>query len=937
MIENDLPVTSDSVAYPFLRQGGEMGNRMRTHNWALTPLGTPVTWPQSLRTTLSIILASKFPMFLFWGNELRCFYNDAFRLSLGNDGKHPHALGRPGADVWVEIWGIIYPLIERALSDGEATWSEDQFIPIYRNGSLEDAYWTFSYSPVPDEFGQPAGVLVTCTETTAAVLNRKKWEERETYFRRLTDTAPAILWITEPDGHCSYLNKQWYEQTGQTEAEAEGFGWLDATHPADQDEAGRLFAEANEKRIPFNAVYRLRQKDGSYRWVIDKGRPRFSANGEYEGIIGTVVDVHDQKVAEEETNRFKFMADNASDPFILMREDGTFAYLNQLALDRWGYTADEAQHIRVPDVDPIYNETVFGAAFAASQTGKLPPFETLHRKKDGTTYPVEVNMGGLLLEGKPHLFAVARDITDRKQTEETLRESESFARSVIDDSPVANLVLVGLDMRIRTINENMLAMLGRDASIIGRPFMDAVPELIPTPLMDRLRHMLATGETYYQPEERTDLLRHGQPYTGYFNYIYKALTNTTGGRYGVLVTATEVTEQVLARQKVEEAEVALRGAIEMAELGTWQIDLTTSILNYSARLREWFGIGNDEIITPERAYQPIRAEDRPRVRAAIAHALTPGSDGIYDIEYSVDPAEAGRERVLHIQGRVFVNEQGKPYKLSGTAQDVTEQRRVRQELERQVQERTRQLQESVQDLSRSNQNLQQFAYVASHDLQEPLRKIQQFGDLLRNQYADQLGEGIDYLQRMQVAASRMSVLIKDLLAFSRISTQQENTAPVNLTEVIETVLYDLEIAIGETGAQLTVEPLPTVQGDASQLGQLFQNLLSNALKFRRSGTVPVIHISPRRVATTHLPDTVKPTRAAATYQRIDVSDNGIGFEQKYASRIFQVFQRLHGKDQFAGTGIGLAICEKVAANHGGAITATSQPGQGTTFSVYLPV
>ncbi len=247
-----------------------------------------------------------------------------------------------------------------------------------------------------------------------------------------------------------------------------------------------------------------------------------------------------------------------------------------------------------------------------------------------------------------------------------------------------------------------------------------------------------------------------------------------------------------------------------------------------------------------------------------------------------------------------------------------------------------QLESKIEALNRSNDSLQQFAYVASHDLQEPLRKVQQFGDLLLTQYADQLGEGTDYLARMQVAAARMSTLIRDLLSFSRLSTQPDNTVFISLTDVVETVLNDLDLVISETGAQVSVAPLPTVQGDASQFGQLFQNLLSNALKFRRVGTAPVIRVIAQRIAATNLPEGVNPTQAAGAYQRIDVMDNGIGFDQKYAERIFQVFQRLHGKSDYAGTGVGLAICEKVAANHGGTITASSQPGQGSTFSVYLP-
>jgi signal transduction histidine kinase len=262
-------------------------------------------------------------------------------------------------------------------------------------------------------------------------------------------------------------------------------------------------------------------------------------------------------------------------------------------------------------------------------------------------------------------------------------------------------------------------------------------------------------------------------------------------------------------------------------------------------------------------------------------------------------------------------------------------------LEQQVQVRTRELQASIQDLERSNENLQQFAYIASHDLQEPLRKIQSFGNLLQMQYAGQLGDGVSHLVRMQSAANRMSILIRDLLMFSRISTRQQAAGPVSMNQVVQVALADLELSIHQTKAEVDVSLLPVVQGDASQLGQLMTNLISNALKFHRMGeegspVPPRVKICAQTVWAGDLPAGLKPSRSVDRYYRIDVIDNGIGFDEKYLDRIFQVFQRLHGHTKFAGTGIGLAICEKVATNHGGAITASSSPGLGSAFQVYLP-
>ncbi|MBO0934695.1 PAS domain-containing sensor histidine kinase [Fibrella aquatilis] len=251
------------------------------------------------------------------------------------------------------------------------------------------------------------------------------------------------------------------------------------------------------------------------------------------------------------------------------------------------------------------------------------------------------------------------------------------------------------------------------------------------------------------------------------------------------------------------------------------------------------------------------------------------------------------------------------------------------------------------ELLRSNDNLQQFAYVASHDLQEPLRKIQSFGDMLIKEFGDNLPiNGQDMVHRMQGAANRMSLLIRDLLAYSRIGIQREPFQPLVLSELIGQVLEDLDVAIQESKAVIYCSELPTVPGNRLLLHQLFQNLLGNAIKFRQPGLPPHISITSRRLTTAQLPDgvvpaslllTTNPAERPAAYHEICVSDQGIGFDEKYLDRIFQVFQRLHGKSSFAGSGVGLAICKKVVEHHGGAIAASSQPNAGATFRVYLPV
>lgn len=241
-----------------------------------------------------------------------------------------------------------------------------------------------------------------------------------------------------------------------------------------------------------------------------------------------------------------------------------------------------------------------------------------------------------------------------------------------------------------------------------------------------------------------------------------------------------------------------------------------------------------------------------------------------------------------------------------------------------------------QELTRVNAELQQFASVASHDLQEPLRKVQAFGNRLKAMYGDVLNDqGRDYLDRMQNAAQRMQALIDDLLTLSRIATRAQPFVPVNLTQIAQEVLSDLEILIQQTNGRVMLCELPTIDADALQMRQLLQNLIGNALKFHQQDRVPIVKIYSQ--ALEDWQSTEGEESLDAKLCEIIIEDNGIGFDEKYLDRIFNVFQRLHSRSDYEGTGMGLAICRKIAERHGGRITATSKPMQGAKFIVTLPI
>jgi signal transduction histidine kinase len=250
---------------------------------------------------------------------------------------------------------------------------------------------------------------------------------------------------------------------------------------------------------------------------------------------------------------------------------------------------------------------------------------------------------------------------------------------------------------------------------------------------------------------------------------------------------------------------------------------------------------------------------------------------------------------------------------------------INRQLQKEIEVRKRaeeSLKEYSTELARSNADLQQFAYVASHDLQEPLRSVSSFSQLLSRRYQGQLGpDADDFITFIVEGATRMQTLINDLLTFSRVGTRGNPFTPVDCAEVLAAAEENLEVTIADTGAAITHDPLPMVSADPTQVTQLFQNLLSNAIKFRRMQESPRIHVSA--------------TRQDGAW-RFSVNDNGIGIAPRYFDRIFVIFQRLHGREEYPGTGIGLAICKKIVERHGGCIWVESEPGKGSTFHFTIP-
>jgi signal transduction histidine kinase len=458
-----------------------------------------------------------------------------------------------------------------------------------------------------------------------------------------------------------------------------------------------------------------------------------------------------------------------------------------------------------------------------------------------------------------------------------------------------------------------------------------------------LKNVYHTGIEYVAKGQPADIMINGRMQRGWYNFNYKPIRNEKGEVYGIVHMAVNVTDQVLAQKKIQESKADLATALEQlrlskaaAELGTFDMDLKRGSMHWDERCRLLFGISHHEPVTYAKDFVPgLHPEDRERILAIIDKAFKKAeSNGDYDVEYRTIGAEDKIERWVKARGKVYFDENEIPVRFIGSVLDITAQMTAMQQIEKLVEERTKELAQANEtlkainkELQRSNANLEEFAHAASHDLKEPVRKIHFFTQQLKEQLKAHLNEGeLRSFSRIENASQRMNNLIDDLLLYSHVSQRPHEKESVDLNKYILRVMEDLDLDIEEKKAVIRVDKLPIVNGYRRQLQQLFQNLLSNALKYSKLDAAPHIDISAKEV-----------TENGGLHHLIAVKDNGIGFDQGYADKIFQMFTRLHGKSEYSGTGVGLSIVKKVVENHDGFIRVESTPGVGSSFEIYLPV
>jgi PAS domain S-box-containing protein len=527
-------------------------------------------------------------------------------------------------------------------------------------------------------------------------------------------------------------------------------------------------------------------------------------------------------------------------------------------------------------------------------------------------------------EGSKKVAVLFTDVSEQKKREQITRESEERFRALANESPMFIFIIEADPLAsVSYWNKTWLHYTGQTAEeALGRAWDGILhPEDVPV-VMELYGRAFANRQPYFIPSVRVK--RHDGAYRWYaFKGNPRHLPN--GEFDGYIGVGFDIHEQKLAEEAVKQSEARTRLAVETAQLGTFEIDVKAQSMRYSPRAAEIFGLDGAGHWPYTTFSDRIHPDDVPVRNSAHKAALRTG-DLIYETRIVLPD---GSIRWIRINGKYF-DRGDRTSNLIGTVMEITEEKRAAEILEQKIEERTR-------ELKQVNEQLKQFAYSASHDLQEPLRKISYFLDLLLINIDSTLSDENKLIaQRIHHAAGRMRTLIDDLLSYSNTTLGITTIKDVALTSIVKDVLDDMEATLIEQGASVHLQDLPSVKGDHRQLRQLMQNLVSNAIKYQNKNNKPRVEISAQAIQGVDITASIPPDLRTKSLHLITIKDNGIGFDPDDAERIFKLFQRLHGRAEYEGTGVGLAIVQKVVENHRGYIWAESIPGVGSSFRILLP-
>ncbi len=522
------------------------------------------------------------------------------------------------------------------------------------------------------------------------------------------------------------------------------------------------------------------------------------------------------------------------------------------------------------------------------------------------------------------------------EEQKEIDHGNSRFQKLVEQAPIGICIINAITLVAEILNERFVQVAGKPyKTILGSYYWDTFAEAAPY-YETALQDVVDKGVKFTADEVELMLIRDGKPDYINVTFVYDPIKGEDGTTQKVAIWVVENTERVRAQKKIEDNEHALRNIILQAPVAMCIFRGAEFIIEIAnEKMFEFWGRGSDDIIGKP-VFEALPEAKNQGYEELLSNVFITGDSFTANELPVVLPRNGKRENV-------FVNFSYEPIRevdnsISGiiaVAIDVTKQVTNRHNIESEVAERTRELAEVNQRLQQNNKELQQFAYIASHDLQEPVRKVFTYTQMLEKNLVAVDERSATYIKKIAAASHKMLALIRDVLSFSQLSREREQFKQVNLADIVENIKNDFELLIEEKQAVIQSKNLPVLAAIPLQMNQLFGNLVSNALKFSKKDTAPVIEITGKTLSKEAL-SKYKDLNQSLEYYLIQVSDYGIGFNQENADIIFDIFQRLNSTVEYEGTGIGLAICKKIAINHNGNLTARSGLNNGATFNIFLP-
>lgn len=778
-----------------------------------------------------------------------------------------------------------------------------QYDKLYRTANAESLWFSISLNAVKGG-EEVMGISITGIDITTRKEAEARAEENQQFFRTIVENSGDAVSIFSSEGRQIYVSPSVKNILGFSEEEALSLELFSMIHPDDAEDVVKVWEDTLSRPGGTQShIVRVLHKKGGYR-TMENTVTNLLEDPVINGVVCNFRDISEKletlKQLRTTKERYQYLFYNNPLPmWIFDQHTYQFLEINEAAIIKYGYTREEFLRMTIKDIRPDYAVERLIASMDRRARKKYNFSGTWeHRTKSGTILEVEVSSHPVQFDDREGILVLANDITEKKRATRMLLKVYQ-EKSTILESIGDGFLTVDKEWKVTYFNKmaERILQIPRE-QILSCNIWEVYSETVPLKFY---------SESHRAMEENIPLT-----YEEYFPPLKIWLdVNVYPSEEGLSIYFKDITEKKLIEERIKTAKERYEIVANATNQAVYEWDIINDTNYWSEGFNTIFGHPRLDGVMPVSTWlENIHPDELQDLMDVTTQAFTEKRTAL-SRELRFRCADGHYKTVLD-NLVILYNENGEPVKIMGAMQDLTE----RMKSEQAVRELNDQLNRRAKELAESNEELERFAYVASHDLQEPLRMVSSFLQLLQRKYEKNLDATANqYIEFAVNGADRMKRLILDLLEYSRVGTNKDQLQEIDMNEVAAQVLKNFSNRINVKEAVVTIGALPIVHGHRTQLTQLIQNLVSNSLKYNIS-FVPEVRIG---------------FEEEADAWRFYVHDNGIGIDAKFSEKVFVIFQRLHNREQFSGTGVGLAICKKIVEKHGGRIWVESEPGKGSTF------